>query len=153
MPPETLKKLFDDLLTVRITFQKAWHAGARVPSAKRKASTVSSPVARSPILRGHLISRTPVPPPPQMQSDESEADVAEDLTTSTLAPHRTACLDAFGALSEDLFTLREQVARRLPGYTAGEEGSATKRRRVAGQTGEAAYWRASADDSLTMVDS
>lgn len=83
----------------------------------------------------------------QMESDGEEAD----LTTSTLAPKRTACLESLSSLSEDLFTLRDRVAACLPGYTAGE--GTVKRRRVAHGGGDAEYWRASADDSLRMVDS
>ncbi|KAJ9117955.1 hypothetical protein QFC20_000236 [Naganishia adeliensis] len=115
------QKLFDELLTVRITFQKAWVAGAKVPSRKRKARELDS-------------------------SDETD-----DLTTSTLATHRTSCLAALGSLSEDLFVLRERVARCLPGYTA--EGGEVKRRKVTDDEDQDVYWKACAVDSLAMLDS
>jgi hypothetical protein len=109
-------------LTVRITFQKAWQAGAKVPSRKRKARELDS------------------------------ADEVDDLTTSTLATHRTSCLAALGSLSEDLFVLRERVARCLPGYAA-VEGAEVKRRKVTDDEDQDLYWKACADDSLTMLDS
>jgi hypothetical protein len=81
---------------------------------------------------------------------ESETDEAEDLTTSALAPKRSACLESLASLSEELFVLRDRVAACLPGYTAAE---AVKRRKVAHEGGDTGYWKSSADDSLTMLDS
>lgn len=85
------------------------------------------------------------------QIDADETDASDDLTTSTLAPHRTSCLAALGSLSEDLFVLRDRVARCLPGYTG--DGAGAKRRKVYDDEDQGVYWRACADDSLAMLDS
>lgn len=103
----TRQDLFDNLVTLRITFQKALGATFKIPP------------------RGE-------------ERDDDPAGEIEDKRAETLK--------SLGKLSETLFSLREGIT--LPGVEAPRK----RKRAEDGDAEEEEYWKASAADSLALVD-
>ncbi|WOO81014.1 Protein BFR2 [Vanrija pseudolonga] len=101
------KDLFDNLVTLRITFQKALGATFKIPS------------------KGE-------------ERDDDPAGEIEDKRAETLK--------SLGKLSETLFALREGIT--LPGVEAPRK----RKRTEDGDAEDEEYWKASAADSLALVD-
>ncbi|KAL1410864.1 rRNA-processing protein bfr2 [Vanrija albida] len=101
------KDLFDSLVTLRITFQKALGATFKVPP----------------------------------RSEERNDDPAGEVEAK-----RAETLKSLGKLNETLFSLREGIT--LPGTEAPRK----RKRAEDGDAEDEEYWKASAADSLALVD-